>query len=83
MCRSRVCANELHTVIHRPVVCAVAIGFKTNIEAYFMEKSSARTPELLEVSKLPITFERSIFSKIDKNLKLFPYYNESVGIPLL
>ena len=30
----------------------IAIGFKTSIEAYFVEKkNSARTPELLEVSK--------------------------------
>ena len=34
----------------------VAIGFKTSIEAYFMEKNSARTLELLEVSKLGRNF---------------------------
>ena len=43
--RSRVFANELHAVFHRYVVCAVktyvAIGFKTSIEAYYVEKNSA------------------------------------------
>ena len=41
LCRLRVCANESHVVFHRPVVCAVknvAIGFKTSIEAYFVEE---------------------------------------------
>ena len=53
----------------------VAIGFKTNIEAYFMEKNSARMPELLEVSKLRITFEQNFF--------IVPYCDESIGISLL
>ena len=41
-----------------PCLCSenVAIGFKTNIEAYFVEKNSARMPELLEVSKLRHNF---------------------------
>ena len=30
----------------------IAIGFKTNIEAYFVEKNSARTPDILKVTKL-------------------------------
>ena len=34
----------------------VAIGFKTSIEAYFIEKNSARTPELLNVNKLRHNF---------------------------
>ena len=34
----------------------VAIGFKTGIEAYFVEKNSARTPELFEASKLRHNF---------------------------
>ena len=33
-----------------------AIGFKTSIEAYFVEKNSARMPELLEVSILSHNF---------------------------
>ena len=34
----------------------VAVGFKTSIEAYFVEKNSTRMPELLEVSKLRHNF---------------------------
>ena len=52
LCRSRVCANEF-CVPQARCLCSenVAIGFKTH-RSLFRGKNSARTPELLEVSKL-------------------------------
>ena len=47
----------------------VAIGFKTNIEDYFMEKNSATTPELLEVSKLLLN---EAFLGKSANFKMVP-----------
>ena len=66
LCRSRICANESHAVFHMPVFFAVktAIGFKTSIEVYFVEKNSARMPQLLEVNKLRNKFEQNVFAKI-------------------
>ena len=43
-----ICANESHTIFHKPVVCAVT-RLQTSIEACFVGGKSAKTPELLEV----------------------------------
>ena len=55
-----VCVNESHSCLPK-VRCLcnknVAIGFKTGIVAYFVErKNGAKMPELLEVSKLRHNF---------------------------
>ena len=64
-----ICANESHAVFHRTVVCAVktlAIGFKTSIEAYFVEKTALRCWSCSRRVNYAITFELSIFKKIGK-----------------
>ena len=61
----------------------VAIGLKTSIEAYFMEKNSAGMPELLEVSKLRHNFLTKHFKQIRQNLKWFLCCDKSVGISLV
>ena len=51
----------------------VAIGFKTSIEAYFVEKkNSAKTPELLEVSKLCYKFLSKLFFLNSAKIKMVP-----------
>ena len=51
----------------------VAIGFKTSIDAYFMEKNSTRTLELLEVSKLCHNFgTKRVFIAKKRLFKIVP-----------
>ena len=63
-----ICANEWHAVFHSE---NVAIGFKTSIEVYFVEKNSVGTPELIEVSKLHHNFLNEMF------LAKSPFLNRS------
>ena len=74
-----ICANESHAVFHSE---NVAVGFKTSIDTYFVEKTALGYWSCLRLENYAITFEQNVFSKITF-LKLFPYCEESFGTSLL